>query len=77
LYRSAANVSVARIDDEGQVLDLLVQSKRGTHAALRLMCNLLKTLGLTRTGIVTDRYHTYDAALQELGLSHLHVVASV
>ena len=30
------------VDSEGEVLDLLVQSKRGTTAALRLMRKLLK-----------------------------------
>jgi putative transposase len=30
------------VDNEGEVLDLLVQSKRDTEAALQLMCNLLK-----------------------------------
>ena len=36
------------------------------------MRKLLKRQGLLPTSIVTDRYRAYDAALRELGLSHLH-----
>ena len=60
------------VDDEGEVLDILVQSRRDKDAALRLMRKLLKRQGLLPTSIVTDRYRAYDAALRELGLSHLH-----
>ena len=33
------------VDAEGEVLDLLVQSKRNKHAALKLMRKLLKKFG--------------------------------
>ena len=38
------------VDSEGEVLDLLVQSKRGTKVALRLMRKLLKKQGLCTRG---------------------------
>ena len=60
------------VDDEGEVLDVLVQSKRDKNAALRLMRKLLKHQGLVPTSIVTDRYRVYDAALRDLGLSSIH-----
>jgi transposase-like protein len=60
------------VDDEGEVLDFLVQSKRDKDGALRLMRKLLKRQGLAPTAIVTDGYRAYDAALRDLGLSHLH-----
>ena len=60
------------VDDEGEVLDVLVQSKRDKDAALRLMRKLLKHQGLVPTSIVTDRYRVYDAALRDLGLSSIH-----
>jgi putative transposase len=60
------------IDDEGEVLDILVQAKRDKNAALRLMRKLLKKQGRAPTSIVTDRYRAYDAALRDLGLSHVH-----
>src|SRR6185437_11786152 len=59
-------------DDEGEVLDMLVQSRRDKAAALRLVRKLLKRQGLLPTSIVTDRYRAYDAALRDLGLCRLH-----
>ena len=41
------------VDDEGEVLDILVQSRRDKDAALRLMRKLLKRQGLLPTSIVT------------------------
>ena len=60
------------VDDEGEVLDILVQARRDRHAALRLMRKLLKNQRIVPTSIVTDRYRAYDAALRDLGHSHLH-----
>jgi putative transposase len=60
------------VDDEGEVLDVLVQAKRDKDAALRLMRKLLKNQGLEPASIVTDRYRAYDAALRDLGFSRIH-----
>jgi putative transposase len=60
------------VDDEGEVLDILVQARRDKVAALRLMRRLLKNQGLVPASIVTDRYRAYDAALRDLGLSRIH-----
>ena len=38
------------VDAEGEVLDVLVQSKRNKHAALRLMRKLLKKYAFARSG---------------------------
>jgi transposase-like protein len=54
------------------VLDLLVQSKRGTTAALRLMRKLLKKQGYAPDELVTDKLGSYGAARRELGLSARH-----
>src|SRR3954454_10112579 len=43
------------VDSEGEVLDLLVQSKRDTKAALRLMRKLLKKQGYAPDQLVTDK----------------------
>jgi transposase-like protein len=43
------------VDDEGEVLDLLVQSKRDRKAALKLLRKLLKRQGYVPGAIVTDR----------------------
>ena len=42
------------VDAEGEVLDVLVQSRRDRHAALKLMRKLLKKYGFVPDRIVTD-----------------------
>src|SRR5215211_1584424 len=61
------------VDSEGEVLDLLVQSKRDTKAALRLMRKLLKKKGYAPDQLVTDKLGSYGAARRELRLSARHV----
>jgi putative transposase len=61
------------VDDEGEVLEVLAQSRRNKHAALKLMRKLLKKQGYIPNVIVTDKLGSYAAALRELGLEHLHV----
>jgi transposase-like protein len=56
----------------GEVLDLLVQSRRNTAAALRLMRKLLRKQGVAPETIVTDKLRSYGAAIRELGLSMRH-----
>ena len=60
------------VDDEGEVLDLLVQSRRNTAAALRLMRKLLRKQGFAPETIVTDKLLSYGAAIRQLGLSARH-----
>ena len=61
------------VDSEGEVLDLLVQPKRDTAAALRLMRKLLKKQGYAPDELVTDKLvGSYGAARRELGLSCRH-----
>jgi putative transposase len=60
------------VDDEGEVLEILVQTRRDKDAALRLMRKLLKKRRFVPTSIVTDRYRAYNAALRDLGFSYLH-----
>src|ERR687898_206686 len=60
------------VDSEGEVLDLLVQAKRDTKAALRLMRKLLKKQGFAPDELVTDKLGSYGAARRELGLSARH-----
>jgi transposase-like protein len=60
------------VDSEGEVLDLLVQSRRNTTAAIRLMRKLIRKHGFTPEAIVTDRLRSYGAAIRELGLSARH-----
>ena len=61
------------VDDEGEVLEVLAQSRRNKRAALKLMRKLLKKQGYVPDRIVTDKLGSYSAELRELGLKHLHV----
>ena len=60
------------VDDEGEVLDLVVQRRRDTDAALKILKRLLRNQPIKPEQIVTDGLGSYSAALDELGLRHLH-----
>ncbi len=60
------------VDNEGEVLDFLVQPKRNAKAARKLMVKLLKRYGFAPTKIVTDRLRSYAAAFRCLGLTAIH-----
>src|SRR5215831_7457142 len=60
------------VDDEGEVLDLLVQRRRDARAAAKLMRKLLKKQGFAPKTLVTDRLRSYGAAKTQLGLSARH-----
>jgi len=57
------------VDDEGEVLDMLVQERRNKSAALRLLRKLLKNQGVRPETIVTDKLASYRAAARDLGLT--------
>jgi transposase-like protein len=61
------------IDNEGEVLDFLVQSKRNAKAALKLMRKLLKKHGWAPTRITTDKLKSYHVAFRTLGLTAEHI----
>ena len=60
------------VDSEGEVLDILVQRRRDTKAALRLMRKLLRKQGFTPTVMVTDKLASYGCARRKLGLACRH-----
>lgn len=60
------------IDNEGEVLDFLVQSRRNAKAAKKLMRKLLKKLGFAPARVVTDRLRSYPAAFRALSLTAQH-----
>jgi len=62
------------VDDEGTVLDVVIQRRRNTKAAMRQLRKLLRNQGIKPTRIVTDRLGSYSAALKLLGLKHLQDV---
>ena len=55
------------VDSEGEVLDILVQSRRNKKAALKMMRGLLKEQGFVPVTVVTDKLPSHGAALKDLG----------
>ena len=50
------------VDAEGEVLDVLVQTKRNKRAALKLMRKLLKKYSFVPDKLITDELRSYAAA---------------
>lgn len=57
------------VDDEGEVLEVLVQRRRDKAAARKLMRKLLKKHGFSPTQVTTDKLRSYGAAFRQLGLA--------
>ena len=60
------------VDDEGEVLDVLVQKRRNKDAALNLLRKLLRNQGIHPETITTDKLASYRAAARDLGLTSRH-----
>lgn len=60
------------VDNEGEVLDVLVQKRRNKAAALKLLRKLLKKQGFMPDAIVTDGLKSYRAAMKILGCQNRH-----
>jgi putative transposase len=60
------------VDQDGLVLDVLVQSRRDKQAAKRLLRKLLKRQGRMPRVLITDKLASYPAAKRELmpGVEH-------
>lgn len=54
------------IDQDGYVLDEIVQSRRNTKAAGRLLTRLLKKQGLAPKRMITDKLRSYGAARRQV-----------
>ncbi|EJJ26190.1 transposase [Rhizobium sp. CF142] len=54
------------VDQDGYVLDEIVQTRRDTKAAKRLLVRLLKKQGLTPKRIITDKLRSYGAAKRDV-----------
>ena len=60
------------VDDEGEVLDFLVQPRRCAKSARRLLGKLLKKQGFAPKRIITDKLKSYAVAIREERLSVVH-----
>jgi putative transposase len=60
------------VDQDGHVLDILVQSRRNRHAAKRFFRKLLKGLRYSPRVLITDKLKSYAAAKREImpGVEH-------
>ena len=54
------------VDQDGYVLDEIVQTRRDTRAARRLLVRLLRKQGLAPKRIITDKQRSYDAAKRDV-----------
>lgn len=54
------------VDQDGCVLDEIVQTRRDTKAAKRLLVRLLKKQGLSPKRIITDKLRSYGAAKRDV-----------
>jgi len=54
------------IDQNGYVLDEIVQSQRNTKAAKRLLTRLMKKQGIAPKSIITDKLPSYAAAKRQV-----------
>jgi transposase-like protein len=59
------------VDDEGEILDLVVQRRRDKAAAVKLR-ELLKKQGFASDVLVTDKLQSYGAAKSEMRLTARH-----
>nr|WP_323782742.1 IS6 family transposase [Amylibacter sp.] len=59
------------IDSNGEILDILVQTRRNASAAKRFISRLIARWGMPRV-IITDKLRSYGAALSKLGLAVDH-----
>ncbi len=60
------------VDQQGVVLDVLVQSRRNKQAAIRFLRRLLTGMHYAPRVIVTDKLKSYGAAIKELKLEVDH-----
>ena len=61
------------VDEDGDVLDILVQSHRNRRAAVRFFRKLLKAQGRIPRRLITDQLRSYAAACRTVMPSVVHV----
>lgn len=60
------------VDQDGYVLNEIVQARRDTKAAKRLLIRLMKKQGLVPKRIITDKLLSYTAAKRQVMTSVEH-----
>ncbi len=64
------------VDQDGDVIDILVQSRRDRRAAARFFRKLLKGQGRRPLRLITDKLRSYSAALRTAMPSVIHSTGS-
>jgi putative transposase len=60
------------VDEDGDVMDILVQSRRNKQAAVRFFRKLLKSQGRVPRRLITDKLRSYPAACRTVMPSVIH-----
>ena len=60
------------VDEDGDVIDILVQSRRNRRAAVRFFRKLLKRRGCVPRRLITDKLRSYSAARRTVMPSVVH-----
>ena len=60
------------VDEDGDVIDILVQSRRNRRAAIRFFRKLLKGQGCVPRRLITDKLRSYPAACRTVMPSVVH-----
>src|SRR5713101_5860469 len=63
------------VDEDGDVIDILVQSRRDRRAAARFFRKLLKRQGSVPRRLITDKLRSYAAARRAVMPSVVHATA--
>ena len=61
------------VDNDGEVLDFLVQSKRDANAAEKLLLKLLKMQDWVPPRMIIDKLRSYSVAFRSIGLTAEHI----
>ena len=61
------------VDEDGDVLDILVQSRRNRRAAVRVFRKVLQRQGRVPRRLITDKLRSYQAASRTVMPSVVHV----
>ncbi|NVN03932.1 MULTISPECIES: IS6 family transposase [Asaia] len=61
------------VDQDGYVLDEILQTRRNAKAARRLLTRLLKWQGLRSSRMITDKLKSYETARRNMRLSIRHL----
>lgn len=64
--------SLRAVDDEEEVMDMIVQKRRGAGAVLRFLRRLLNNQNVEPQTILTDGLRSYRSALDRLDLADQH-----